>query len=69
MVSDNVEDDLFEVWIKRRGEQRYLPECWFFEETTAKTFANALRMRGMHVRVLYNVTCRMPDWKPPRQMR
>lgn len=55
---------MFEIWMLRVGQRRYLPSCWFFEREDAGFFAGSLRKRGLRAKVLYNVSCSMPDWKP-----
>lgn len=60
---------MYEIWIKRQGERQYLPWVWCFEETDAQAFASTLRAQGVQTRVIYNPTCEMPGWLPPKQMR
>lgn len=59
---------MFEIWLRRCGETRYLPHIWCFELEEANVFASILRARGFNARVIYNSTCSMDGWKPPRDM-
>lgn len=60
---------MFEVWIKRKGEQRYLPWVWCFEKADAEMFVRWMHEQGHYARFYFNCTCAMDDWKPPNDMR
>lgn len=59
---------MFEIWLRPCGDKRYLPYVWCFEPDDANAFAAMLRRRGFNARVIYNPTCAMDGWKPPREM-
>lgn len=60
---------MFEIWLRRCGDTRYLPGVWCFELDDANAFAEMLRARGFNARVIFNVTCTMDAWKPPSSMK